>query len=208
MHPSKGAPSALYRPDIAILSDPEFGPKRAGVGQGAATLEPVSVVVETDDPEEIRETWIEILKLPDLELVTVIEVLSPTNKLGGGREDYLNKRREFLNRPVHFVELDLLLGGHRLPMRAERPLDQFVAMVSRFERRPKAEVYTWSLREALPQIPIPLSAPDPDVLLEFAPPFVMAYERGFYSRILEYNQPLPFAPEYQSLADALTKSNP
>jgi Protein of unknown function (DUF4058) len=207
VHPSRGASSALYRPDIAILNDPDFPPRPARAGTGAATLEPVAVLVETEDPEEISDRWIEILKLPDLALVTVIEVLSPTNKLGNGREDYLTKRREFLNRPVHFVELDLLLGGHRLPMRSESPLGDFVAMVSRVERRPTAEVYTWSLRDPLPEIPVPLSLPDPDVWFALGHPFAMAYERGRYTKILKYEQPLPFTPtpEDRAWAEGLTR---
>ena len=43
------------------------------------------------------------------ELVTVIELLSPTNKLPGpDRQQYLAKRMELLNGPVHLVEIDLL----------------------------------------------------------------------------------------------------
>jgi hypothetical protein len=57
--------------------------------------------------EEIRETWIEIRRLPDLELVTVIELLSPTNKAGTGRLEYLEKRHELHTRRVNLVEIDL-----------------------------------------------------------------------------------------------------
>ncbi len=190
--PSMGKAPNTRLPDIAILRDPELPSSRSRTGGGLATLEPVSITVETEDYEEVRETWIEILKLPDLELVTVIELLSPTNKIGQGREGYLDKRRKLLAGPAHLVEIDLLLGGHRMPMRPEKPLKDFAAMVSRVEGRPKAEVYTWSIREPLPPIPIPLSAPDPDVWLDLAPPYVMAYERGYYARILKYKHPLPF----------------
>ena len=44
------------------------------------------------DPEELRITWFEIRSLPDLELVTAIEVLSPINKAWQGRQTYLDKR--------------------------------------------------------------------------------------------------------------------
>ena len=65
---------------------------------------------------ELRDRWIEILGLPDMDLVTVVEILSPSNKSGSGRTEYLEKRATLLDRPVNFVEIDLLLGGRRMPM--------------------------------------------------------------------------------------------
>ncbi len=52
----------------------------------AITLEPKLVEILDCDPEEVRVTWIEIRALPDLELVTAIEVLSPVNKWGHRRQ--------------------------------------------------------------------------------------------------------------------------
>ena len=207
IYPSSGTKPPPRLPDIALLRDPQLGSRSGGSSGGTATLEPVSVMVDTEDYEEIRDTWIEILKLPDLELVTVIELLSPTNKIGDGREDYLSKRKKLLAGSAHLVEIDFLLNGHRMPMRSEKPLGHFVAMVSRVEGRPKADVYTWSLRDPLPSIPIPLAAPDPDILLELAPPFEMAYERGFYARILKYQQSLLFllGAEILDWVESLTK---
>ena len=46
------------------------------------------------------------------ELVTVIEVLSPTNKRSGKDQDeYKNKQSELLANDVHLLEIDLLRGG-------------------------------------------------------------------------------------------------
>ena len=55
----------------------------------ATTLEPTLVEILDRDPEEVRITWVEIRALPDLELVTAIEVLSPISKWGQGRQVYL-----------------------------------------------------------------------------------------------------------------------
>jgi hypothetical protein len=60
----------------------------------AATLEPKLVEILDRDPEELRSTWVEIRALPEMELVTAIEVLSPFNKSGPGRQVYLDKRDE------------------------------------------------------------------------------------------------------------------
>ena len=100
------------------------------------------------DLDQVRERWIEIKRLPDLTLVTAIEILSPTNESGLGRTDYLVKRREFLDQPVHLVEIDLLLGGYRLPMGRPVPPGDYYAYVSRVEKRDFSDVFAWSIRRA------------------------------------------------------------
>ena len=56
------------------------------------------------DPEEIRQTWLEIRRLPELELVTVIEVLSPVNKTWPGRPSYLAKRDDLHASRINLVK--------------------------------------------------------------------------------------------------------
>jgi hypothetical protein len=168
-----------------------------------ATLEPVTIPLETDMVEEVRETWIEIRRLPSLSLVTIIELLFPSNKVGNGREEYLNKRLELIDQPVHIVELDFLIAGQRLPMRRPLPAGDAYAVVARAERRPDADVYAWKLADSLPTISVPLEAPDPDISLPLGSVYERAYERGLYSRILRYGQSLaiPLAPEVRTWAE-------
>jgi hypothetical protein len=60
-----------------------------------------------------------------------------------------------------------------------RPLrGHYHALVSRTEKRPLSDVYSWSIRDPLPIIPIPLMAPDPDVPLDLAAIFNSIYQRG------------------------------
>ena len=47
-----------------------------------------------------------------------------------------------------------------------------------------AQVYAWPIRHVLPAIPIPLRAPDPDVMLDLRQAFDLTYDRGLYSRLL------------------------
>ena len=66
---------------------------------------------------------LKVLKIHETEtrdVITVLEVLSPSNKRpgGDGRRDYLLKRDQVLRSGTHLVELDLLRGGERLPMRS------------------------------------------------------------------------------------------
>ena len=185
--------SRIVRPDVAILRDdsgPPGGRPRPG---GAATLEPVAIALDTDVGVEVREVWLEILRLPDLRLVTALELFSPTNKVGTGRERYLAKRLALIERPIHLVELDLLVGGRRPPMRRELPRGDYFAFVSRAERRPYSDVYAWTVRDPLPTIPIPLESPDPDIPLDLAAILATAYDRGRYARLLRYDDPLSLA---------------
>jgi hypothetical protein len=126
-----------------------------------------------------------------MELVTVIEILSPSNKGGSGRSEYLAKRDALIDQPVNLVEIDLILSGARMPMSGKTPPDGSVAIVARSERRPNAEVYAWPLRQPLPVMPIPLRQPDPDAALDLAAGFQMTYDRGGYARIMRYRHPLP-----------------
>ncbi len=121
--------------------------------------------------------------------VTMIEVLSPTNKTGEGFAEYLRKRRATIRQKVHLVELDLLLKGERLPMDDPLPPGDFFALVSRSEERPESNVYAWTIRDRLPPIPIPLRRPDPDVILDLDAVFATAYDRGRYARSIDYATP-------------------
>ena len=127
-------------------------------------LEPKLVEILDRDPEELRITWVEIRALPELELVTAIEVLSPINKSRQGRQTYLEKRDERHASRVNLVEIDLLLGGAPLPMKQRIEPGVYYAIIARGARLPGAEVYRWTVRDPLPYLPIPLRAPDPDIL--------------------------------------------
>jgi hypothetical protein len=52
---------------------------------------------------------------------------------------------------------------------------------------PPAVVGCVPLRERLPTLPVPLRAPDPDVLFDLAAVFTTAYDRGRFSRRINYD---------------------
>jgi hypothetical protein len=152
-----------------------------------ATLEPEVVPIPL--VEEIHQRWIEILHRPDREIVAVLELLSPSNK-SSSRGQYLSKRAHFHREEVHLVELDLLLGGARLPMGRPLPAGDFYAIVARADRRPAAEVYAWTLRDRLPSIPVPLLKPDKDIFVDLSDIYARSFERGRYARSIDYGAPL------------------
>jgi hypothetical protein len=123
-------------PDVAI----ERGPgqtRTPSLQAGVAVLEPVTLPLP--ELEEVRDHWLELRHDRGRDLVTIIELLSPTNK-SHEREMYKAKRQAILRQSVHLVELDLLLGGKRLPMRRPLPDGNYFAFVSRVAERPNADV--------------------------------------------------------------------
>jgi hypothetical protein len=174
-------------PDVAVT--------RAGRAAGAAaasgavaTLEPVAIPLAA--VEEQRDVWIEIFHRPERSLVTVIELLSPSNKNGDGYGEYRIRRRQVIRHKVHLVELDLLLGGRRIQLRDPLPEADYYAFVTRADAD-QAEVYSWSIRDPLPTIPIPLKSPDPDIGLNIAEVVDITYDRGRYTRSLRYDRQPP-----------------
>ena len=181
----------LIYPDVALTTAAERPRKPANAEAGLAMLEPVTLKHEF--LEQVRETHIEILRRPERSLVAVLELLSPWNKAGDGFAEYRAKRKAILQQQVHLVELDLLLGGTRLPMREPLPQGDYYGLVTRAEDRSVAAVYAWRLRQPLPVLPVPLREPDPDVLIDLQSVFQTAFERGRYVKALLYNQ-APWAP--------------
>lgn len=136
--------------------------------------------------EEERQHYIEIYDQPEQILVAIVELLSPTNKLSHGREQYLLKRDAVLRQDVHLIELDLLACGQRLPTAEPYPQDDYYAFVARADRRPLCDVYHWCVRQPLPPVPIPLYAGDADVIVELQSVFTEAFARGGYEERLHY----------------------
>jgi hypothetical protein len=186
----------LLEPDLAVSQDQ---PSAAGAAAsaGVATLEPVTIP-HLPLTEEVHERWIEILHRPDRSLVTVLEVLSPANKEEPGFRRFLDKRNALLCQNVHLVEVDLLLGGHRLPLAKPLPRGDYYILLSRRDQRPDCQVFSWTLRQPLPPLPVPLLAPDPDVVIDLRTVFTTVYDRRRYRRSLPYS-----APPVARLAPAL-----
>lgn len=195
------ADSRLNRPDLLIAREAQSSPAASEAAPGVAVAQSrptrIANIVQLDP---YVETFIEIHHLPDYELVTVLELLSPTNKSGDGRGQYIAKREGLIQQPVHIVELDLLRGGRRIRLAQPLPKDHYYALISRADRRPDCDVYHWSVRDPLPALPVPLRSPDPDIVVDLQPAFVEAYRRGRYDRLIGYGQPPP-PPAFEA-ADA------
>jgi len=180
----------LIRPDITILRDTEFGiaavPASDSSVATAVAVEPVERTLPT--PVTNEETYLVIRRLDTAEVVTVIELLSPSNKRAGaeGRRVYLTKREDLLQSRTSLVEIDLLRGGKRLPTLEPLPEADYFAFVCRAKRRRHAAVYAWPLNHRLPVIPIPLAIDDREVTLDLQAVFDSVYDRAGYDYSLNY----------------------
>lgn len=160
-----------------------------GVATVTAVVAPVTVTVPGVTKKKARRLAIRDSR--SLEVVTVIEVLSPSNKAGGAdRNKYLEKRMEVLTSRTNFVELDLLRGGQRMPIRTLPECDYY-AMVSPWTARPPIGLWPFNLRDVLPTIPIPLRPGEPEPMLELKPVLDRAYDDGGFARRIYRTPPEP-----------------
>jgi Protein of unknown function (DUF4058) len=166
------------------------------------TPESVAVI-----PTPIPHVTIEIRDTANRQLVTAIEVLSPTNRRGDGRQEYLAKRRRILLSTAHLLEIDLLRQGQRVPMQKPLPSTPYFIFLSRAEKRPLTEIWPISLKEPLPVVPIPLLPGDADVALDVQQVFTTTYDLLGYDLALDYTQSpeLPLPQEDMAWAEVLLR---
>ena len=163
---------------------------RKGNGsQGVAVEAPAEVYLMDVEVERLKR--IEIRDNQQRQLITVIELLSPTNKYAGpDRDQYEAKRGEILASAVHFVEIDLLRGGPRMPM-TEAPRCDYCVLVSRYENRPKAEFWPIQLVDPLPSIPIPLQEGHRDAIVDLQALLNDTYDKAGYEKFIYEASPKP-----------------
>lgn len=190
--------SQTFFPDVTMTRSAGRSDAAAAVAErgGTGTLkvpEPVTLG-NVEFMDELTESYIRIVRLPGQELVTVVELLSPTNKYGEGRGEYMRKRREFLHQPVNVVELDLLRAGVRLEFARALPRGHYYAFVSRPTRPGVTDAHAWTVRDRMPAVPVPLLPPDGDLAIDLAAPFAESYKRGRYWKLIDYARTPPPPP--------------
>lgn len=200
-----GDEPSTYRADLAVICDVDPTaakevrqssvdyqnalPSSNSENANSADTTIVPVEMFLPGPIERLENYLVIRQLSSGEIVTVIELLSPTNKRVGseGRRAYLRKREEILSTRVNLIELDLLRGGARLPTDQPLPAGDYFAFVCRAKRRRFASVYAWPIGHRLPIIPVPLAIDDREVSLDLQQVFCDVYDRAGYDYSLKYN---------------------
>jgi hypothetical protein len=169
--------SLVGRPDVHVAERPTDRPM---VRTAHARVAAPSTSILPLDVDEIELPRVEIRDKDDNRLVTVIELLSPTNKIElEHRGKYTEKRRKLLRAGVNLVEIDLLRGGQRMPLQPVPPCD-YLVVVCRADEQPSAGVWPISLRSALPVIPVPLKPGDGDATLDLQAILHTIYDQAGY----------------------------
>ncbi len=185
-------PHRVY-PDVKITERPGRGVAVRAAPRKTSFIEPVIVEYRG---EPATETYLNILEAgPGQRLITVIEILSLTNKLPGeGQQQDRRKQKELEQTGVSLVEIDLLRRGTRVlsvlqshvPPRARTT---YQACVRRGWQSNRFEVYPIPLRSPLPAILVPLRKTDDDVILNLQALLEQAYHKGRYHLTIDYSHP-------------------
>jgi hypothetical protein len=194
---------AVMTPDeYALVGKPDVlvtAPRRQ-VQPVQATATAVGIaprVAELPMPEEITERYLVVRDVITGEVITVIELLSPTNKLTrDGRLQYERKRLKVLGSATHFIEIDLLRGGEPFPFRVQdgNARSDYRILVSRAPDRPQAAVYLFTIRDPIPDIPVPLQSGEAEPTLALNHLLHDVYNRAGYDLTVDYQQAPPPPP--------------
>ena len=174
----------IGRPDIAVVQRQEAAAPRAQVAAATAVLE-----VDVPMADEVEETFLEVRDVATGRCVTMLELLSPVNKLSGGRDTYLEKRTEVLRTRTSLVEVDLLRAGEPMPVIGPPVVSDYRVLVSRGSRRPHAQLYAWSLRQPIPVFVLPLLKGDLEPTADLGAVLHALYDRARFDLRLDYTQP-------------------
>ncbi len=179
-------------PDVTVERS-RTATKESQSNVAVATPPSMPVTVTVPVPLELREGYLEVREVATKEVITVIEVLSPSNKRSGkGRETYEEKRREVLGTRTHLVEIDLLRGGEPMPVSGGNIQGNYRILVSRSARRPRADLYVFNLQDLIPTFPLPLRTEDAEPIIDLHLLLDLIYDRAGYAFAIDYSsEPLP-----------------
>jgi len=174
-------------PDVYVVTKPTEESIR--VAAATATIVPPTLIEPLFDPE-IHERYIEIRDAATREVVTTLEILSPTNKIRAapGRKSFVQKRKSVLASGTHWVEVDLLREGERPAEIAGK--SDYYALLHRAGHL-AYDVWFFDLRDRMPTIAIPLRPPFEDVPLDLQAIFDIIYTRAHYADSVNYTASIP-----------------
>lgn len=174
-------------PDVLVI---------APAGRNPAELTPTRVTavatgsytVALPQPQQVVERYLEVRDVESGEVITVVEILSPSNKLED-RKRYERKRLRVLASMTNLVEIDLLRSGKPMSMLGNFPQTSYRILVSRALQRPEAQVFPCGLRQAIPDIPIPLRPGEEEPTLPLNQILHTLYDSAGYDLFIDYRRP-------------------
>lgn len=192
VEPEEGKPRNIV-PDVRVVERGRRDHPGLRASNGIALAGPL--IIRLDQNEPIRQGFIEIIDIKSgRRVVTVIEILSPSNKAPGpGRDLYLRKQEELRAGNVSLVEIDLLRAGARVlsapfELIPDGHRTPYAACVRRGWKPLELEYYRLPLRDRLPAIAIPLRQTDHDIALDLQALIDRCYEEARYDDDIDYLQ--------------------
>ncbi len=178
-------------PDVAA-----FGPVTPP-GAAHDLRELRGLVAVGTERQQRKVPYLEIRADRGKRLVTVIELLSPSNKVrsGRGRRAYLKKQREVLRADANLVEVDCLRAGaytSAVPRSRVRKLEPaFDYHISVVVAGSASQFFAAAFRlpDRLPSIGIPLDRGVTPVTVDLQPLLDRAYDTGRYPELVRYDSP-------------------
>ncbi len=183
------------RADVAVVEQQRIRfPDSIPMQQDTSTL-------TLAEPETIRvsptQRWLEIRDI-DNHLVTLIELLSPSNKTLHASVSIAMRHEHLIRSGVNVVEIDLIRGGLRtLPDQLNAELREtpsqtmYLIVVGKAHCPDERQVYYCPLRERLPAFAVPLRKTDASVPLDLQPLIDRCYQTGRYWQLSQRPLPLP-----------------
>jgi hypothetical protein len=176
-------PVRRMQPDVMVVD--QSGPFTGG---GIAVLGDVKVAEPEVIPVQfgaLRQPFLEIRDSANHgRVVTVIEFVSPTNKLPGpGRNMYRRKQQDCIAAGVNLVEIDLTRTGKRELLGTSGSAQRestYAVSVFRAAVPDVVNYYPLPLKEQLPAISVPLRDSDEDVPLQLQPLIQQVVINGRY----------------------------
>ncbi len=174
-------------PDIAVSSTAHW----SRTGPGPRSGRPRAVLeVEIPVRQEVRDVYLEVHEASSKEMVTLIELLSPANKLHAeGRRAYLKKREAIFHSRTNLVEIDLLRAGKPMPLSRMPVAVEYRILVSRAPARPRAQLHAFSVRDPIPPVHLPLHPGEAEPEVDIGSILHAHHERMSYDLRIDYSRP-------------------
>jgi Protein of unknown function (DUF4058) len=176
-------------PDVEVMERRNILEEPVATYGNAALTEP-TLLMPYKLPITLRLPIVEVRDTAHNKLVTAIEILSPVNKRNPNLADYRKKVQDLHANGVHVIEIDLLRRGTR-PFAPKKTPSHYQVMLLR-AKKVNAAIWAVNIQDKLPVLPVPLLAPDPDVVLDLGKAMDMIFERSLYHLSIDYTkEPAP-----------------
>jgi hypothetical protein len=200
---------SLIIPDLRVR---EVNPQATLATRSGIAVEP-GIEIDSKLQAEVRESRLIVIDREQNRAVTVVEILSPANKLKGsaGHASYNEKKQELLGSETNLVEIDLLRTGVPLVVHPRFDPFEYLTQVWRWTgERHRRWVWPMRLAERLKPIPVPVRLGDTDAALDLQVVLNTAYDRAGYDLRVNYiGEPVvPLSPESAAWARQVIASRP